>query len=206
MMTKIGEWFREHETTSRQRAPFFHASLQGADLAVDERARLLSTQACEEFFGGAMGFGLEPSHNPRPLDGKGIRSRAPVARWLGSFAMRGAHLARSPRVRQTVEKTLEIRIAMRKHVDGFTGGEPGEVMLNRANFIEEPQRIQGAEDGAQPIFHRVSDRGRRQQSRTRRFRRVIPLADMGAVPLFAGELERGLKEIHKQARRASSVL
>jgi hypothetical protein len=59
-------------------------------------------------------------------------------------------------VRQTVEKALEIRIAMRRHVDAFTDDQPHEVMLDRWNFIEEPQRIQRAKNGAQPIFHRVS--------------------------------------------------
>ena len=116
---------------------------------------------------------------------KGIRARAPVARRLGSFAMRGADLAVSPRVRQTLQKAIEIRIAMREHVDALARGEPGEMMLNRSNFIEEPQRIQRAEDGAQPILHRVGDRRRRQQSRTGRLRRVVPLADMGADPFFA---------------------
>jgi hypothetical protein len=52
--------------------------------------------------------------------------------------MRGTNLALSPRVRQTIEKALEIRIAMRQHVDAFTGGKPREVMLDRSNFIEHP--------------------------------------------------------------------
>jgi hypothetical protein len=117
-------------------------------------AGLLSTQSSEEILGRAIGFGLEPGHHAWPLGGKGIRSRAPVARRSrqpGAFAMRRADLARSPRVRQAIEKALEIRIAMREHMDGFTGGEAGEVMLHRSNFIEEPQGIQRTEDGAQPI-------------------------------------------------------
>src|SRR3954466_14125777 len=134
-MTKVGQRFGEHQTTSGQGAPFLHASLQGSDLTVDEGPRLLSTQSGEEVFGRAIGFGLEPGHHGRPLGGKGIRSRPPVARWPGAVAMRWAHLARSPRVRQTVEESLEIRIAMREHVDAFTGGEPGEMMLDGSNFI-----------------------------------------------------------------------
>jgi hypothetical protein len=46
-MTKVGEWFCEHETTSRQRAPFFDSSLQGSDLTVGEGTGLLLTQPRE---------------------------------------------------------------------------------------------------------------------------------------------------------------
>ncbi|MEO8564711.1 MAG: hypothetical protein ABI601_21750 [bacterium] len=38
-------------------------------------------------------------------------------------------------MRQTVEKAIEIRVAMRKHLDGFAGGEPGQVMLNRVRGV-----------------------------------------------------------------------
>jgi hypothetical protein len=42
------EGIGEHQTTSREHAPFLHASLQGADLAVEEGPRLLSSQSREE--------------------------------------------------------------------------------------------------------------------------------------------------------------
>ena len=140
-MTNVGEWFGEHETTGRQRAPFLDPSLQCADLTGGEGTGAFLTKSREEFLGRPIGFGLEPGHDARPLDGKGILSRAPVAWRLGSFAMRGAHLAGSPRVRQTVEKALEIRVTMREYVDRFTRGEAGQMMLHRSNLIEEPQWI-----------------------------------------------------------------
>ena len=153
-MTNVGAWFGEHETTGRQRVPFLDPSLQCADLTGGKGTGAFLTKSREEFLGRPIWFGLEPGHHSRPRGLKWILPRAPVPRRLGSFAMRGANLAFSPCVRQTVQKAIEIRIAMREHVDAFTRGEPGEVMLDRSNFIEEPQRVQRSEKGPQAIFHR----------------------------------------------------
>src|SRR5947209_2898748 len=62
----VGEWFGEHETTGRQRAPFFDASLQCADLTGGEGTGAFLTKSPEEFLGRPIGFGLEPGHHSRP--------------------------------------------------------------------------------------------------------------------------------------------
>jgi hypothetical protein len=111
--------------------------------------------------------------------------------------MRGANLAISPGVRQTFHEAIEIRMAVREHVDAFTRGQAGEMMLDRSNFIEETQGVEGTEDGSQSIFHRFSDGRRGQQPSTGRFRRVVALTDMGADPFLVGEFERGLEEVHE---------
>jgi hypothetical protein len=76
--------------------------------------------------------------------------------------MGGADFSFSPRMRQALQKAIEIRIPVRQHVDAFARGESGEMMLNGSNFIEQTQWIQRAEDGPQAIFHRFRYGGRGQ--------------------------------------------
>jgi len=111
--------------------------------------------------------------------------------------MRGADVAVSPGVRQTFHEAIEIRMAVREHVDAFARGQSGEMMLDRSNFIEETQRIEGPEYGSQSIFHRFGDGRRGQQPSTGRLRRVVALTDMSADPFLVGELERGREEVHE---------
>ena len=113
MMPKVGERFGEYQTTSGQRAPFLHVSLQSADLTVDERSRLLSTQSREEFFGRGIGFRLSQVTTRGHSTAKGFGR---VRQWRGGLGPLRCVWRTSParHVRQTVEKALEIRIAMRK--------------------------------------------------------------------------------------------
>jgi hypothetical protein len=108
----------------------------------------LTTESLEEFFRRPVGFGFEPGYHARPRRLEGVGASTPVLWRLGSRAMCGPDLAVFPRVRQTFQKAIEICIAVRKHVHAVAGGEPGEVMLDRSNFIEEPQGVQCPEDGA----------------------------------------------------------
>ena len=48
MLTKFGDWFCKHETTSSQRAPFPDASLQCSDLTAGEGTRALLSKSGEE--------------------------------------------------------------------------------------------------------------------------------------------------------------
>jgi hypothetical protein len=73
--------------------------------------------------------------------------------------MRGPDFAVSPGMRQASHKEIEVRIAVRQRVDAFAGGESGKMMLDRSNFIEQPQRVERAEDRSQAVLHRVGDRG-----------------------------------------------
>lgn len=65
--------------------------------------------------------------------------------------MRGPDLAVPPRMRQTLQKAIEVRIAVRQHVDVLAGREGGEMLLHGANLVEEAQRIERAEDRAQGV-------------------------------------------------------
>ena len=58
--------------------------------------------------------------------------------------MRRAYFALPPRRRQALEKSVEIRIAMRQRMDPLTHGETGQVLLDRPTLIEEPQRVERA--------------------------------------------------------------
>ena len=147
------------------------------------------SQPLEQFLGRSIGLTLQPRHNPRPGDLEGIRARSPVPRRLRPCAVRRADLAVSLGVRETLEEAIEIGITVWKHVDAFARCEPGEVMLDRSNLIEEPEWIERDEYGSQPIFHRFCDLRRRQQPSTRRLRRVVSLADVGADPCLFGEFE-----------------
>src|SRR6266545_6579336 len=90
---------------------------------------------------------------------------------------------------------------MWEHMHDFAGREPGEVVLDGANLVEEPERIERGEHGSKPILHRLRDRRRREQTRTWRLRRVIPLAHARADALLLRELERRLEEVHEETRR-----
>src|SRR5438034_8022626 len=98
--------------------------------------------------------------------------------------MCGADLAVSPGVRQTFHEAIEIRMAVREHVDAFACGQSGEMMLDRSNFIEETQWVERGEHGSQAVFHRFGDGRRGQQPSTGRLRRVVAVPDMRAEPLF----------------------
>ena len=147
-MTTFGKGFRKHQAPSRETALFPDSSLQRSDLTDGEVTGALTTESFEEFFRRPVGFGFEPGDHARPGRLEGIGARAPVPWGLGSRAMRGPDLTVSPRVCQTFQKAIEIGIAVRQHMHAFAGGEPGEVMLDGPNFIEEPQRVQCPEDGA----------------------------------------------------------
>ncbi len=136
---------------------------------------MLTPESRKEFFGRLIGFRNKPRHHARPRCLEGILARAPVSRRLGSCAMRGADLAVSPGMCQTLQKKIEIGIAVREHVDPFAGGEPGEVVLDRSDFIEEPQRVERPEHGPQAVFHRLGDGRRGKQPRTRRLGWVVTL-------------------------------
>jgi hypothetical protein len=157
-MTKCGKWFRKHESPSGEAAPFRDSSLQRSHLTDGEVIGALTTEALEEFFGRSIGFGLKPGHHERPRRLERILASAPVPRRLGSCAMRGANFAVSPGVRQTLQKAIEIRIAVREHVDAFACCESGEMMLDCSNFIEKSQGVERAEYRSQPILHRFGDR------------------------------------------------
>lgn len=79
--------------------------------------------------------------------------------------MRRADLPVSPRVRETLQECLEIRIPVRKHVDMLARCERREMVLNGSNLIEQAQRIQRPEDRPQSILHRFLDGGRGSSSR-----------------------------------------
>ena len=72
--------------------------------------------------------------------------------------MRWAHLALPPGVRQTLEKLFEIRIAIWQRVDRLTRCQSGEVVLDRPNLIEEPERIEGATQRPESILYGQGDR------------------------------------------------
>jgi hypothetical protein len=67
---------------------------------------------------------------------------ASAARRLRSRAMRGLDLAVFPGVRQTFHEAIEIRMAVREHVDAVARGQAREMMLDGSNFIEETQGVE----------------------------------------------------------------
>ena len=161
-LIQVGQGFRKHEAPSGEAAPFHDSSLQRPQLTDGEFTGALTAESRKQFLGGATWFGLEPGHHARPRGLERIFARAPVSRRFGSFAMGRADLTVSPRVRQTLQECLEIRIPVRKHVDVLAGSERREVVLNGSNLIEQAQRIQSPEDRPQSIFHRFRDGGRGQ--------------------------------------------
>ena len=86
-------------------------------------------------------------------------------------------------------------------MDRRARGQAGQVMLNRSNLVQQPERVHRAEHRAQPVLHRNGNRVRRQQPRARRLRRVVALANAGAVARLLGELKRRLEHVDEQARR-----
>ena len=53
----------------------------------------------------------------------------------------------------------------------IAGRKPGDVVLDRANFVEQFQRIERYHDGTEPLFHGVVDRIRGKQPTAGGFKR-----------------------------------
>lgn len=51
--------------------------------------------------------------------------------------MSRSHFAGVPRGRQTLEELIEIGIPMRVHAKRLTGSDPGELVLNGPDLVEE---------------------------------------------------------------------
>ena len=126
---------------------------------------------------------------------------APVSCRSLAGSVRRPHLAGAPRERETLEESVEVGIALRHRVDRRAGGQSGQVMLNRANFVQQSERIHRAEHRPQAVLHHCGNRIRREQTRARRLRRVVAFANPGAVTRLFGELERRLENVDEQARR-----
>ena len=72
--------------------------------------------------------------------------------------MRGAHFAVVPRRREALEELIELTVAMRSRVGHRTCGKTSELMLDRPDLIEEPERVERDGDRAQPLLHHVRNR------------------------------------------------
>ena len=74
------------------------------------------------------------------------RSLAGTVRW--------SYLAGAPRERETLQESVEVGISLRHRMNRRAGGQPGQVMLNRANLVQQLERIHRAEDRPQSVLHR----------------------------------------------------
>lgn len=126
-------------------------------MACREIGRSLLPQALEQLLGRSIRFTLQPHHHLRPGSLERIRTRSPMARRLRPCAMRRAHLTLPPGVRETLQKAIEIGVAMWKQVNAFARGQCSKVVLDRPNLIEESERIECGENRSQPVFHRICD-------------------------------------------------
>ena len=114
---QIGEWLRKHESTRGQPAPFLGRVAAVCVLARRRNHRgVQSRSRAKSSFAVRSGSDSSHAHHARPHGLEGILPRAPVPRRLWAGAMGRTDLAVSPRVRQTLQKAIEIRIAMREHV------------------------------------------------------------------------------------------
>ena len=191
----------EEETTSCHPAPVLDAALQSPKLARREHPWVLPSQTLEQLLRRPMRFGFQPLHDAGPGRLERVPPGAPVSWRSLARTVRRPYLAGTPRERKTPQESVEVGIALRHRMDRRARGQTGQVMLNCANLVQQPERVHRAEHGAQSILHRNRDRVRRQQPSARRLRRVVALANAGTVARLLGELERRLEYVDEQARR-----
>jgi hypothetical protein len=56
--------------------------------------------------------------------------------------MSRSHFPCAPRDSQALEEAIEISIAVREDTSGVSGGEAGEMLLDRSDLIEQSKRIE----------------------------------------------------------------
>ena len=148
-----------------------------------------------------MRFRLQPLDDTGPRRLERILPSTPVSRRSLARPVRRPHLASAPSQRQAPQKAVEVGIALRHRMNRRACSQSGQVMLNRTDLVQQPERVHGAGQRPQTVLHRGGNRVRGEQPRTRRLRRVVALVDAGADPCLLGELERRLEHVHEQARR-----
>ena len=151
-------------------------------------------KALKEFLGGSVGFGLEPRDDARPHRLERIGSRSPVALGLRSRSVRRPHLSVLPRGREAAQEAVEVGIAMWEDMQHLASRQPGEVLLDGANLVEEPQRVEGRKDGEQSLLHALVDARRSQQPCARRLGWVVALAHARPDAVFSASLNDGWKK------------
>ena len=143
-----------------------------------------------------------PLDDTRPRRLERVLPSTPRSRRSLARPVRRSHLAGAPGQRQAPQKAVEVGVALRHGMDRRARGQSGQMMLNRTDLVQQPERIQGAGQRPQAALHRGGNRVRGEQPRTRRRWRVVALVHAGAEPGLLRELERRLEHVHEQARAA----
>jgi hypothetical protein len=117
----------------------------------------LSLQPFEEFPCCPIVLRLEPRHHARPHRFEGVTTGAPMPGRFGALAMGWSRLAVSPRGSEASEEAIEISIAVREDMQTFAREEPGQVMLDRSDLVEQSKRVERDQHRTQSFFHRITD-------------------------------------------------
>ena len=144
-MTKVGQWFRKHESPSGQAAPFRDSSLQRPYLPDGEvtggspRSRSKSSLAVRS------GSDLSQVTTRGHVASKGSLRVRQCRGGLGPERCVG-RTSPSPRRAPNFSKSDRDPHRGTQHVNALPRGESGEMVVDRSNFIDQPQGIPRAKD------------------------------------------------------------
>ena len=141
--------------------------------------RLEHLQTVEELLRRPMRFRLQSLDDTGPRRLERILPSTPVSRRSLARLVRRSHLASTPSQRQAPQKAVEVGIALRHRMNRRARSQCGQMMLNRTDLVQQPERIQGPGQRPQTVLHRGGNRVRGEQPRTRRLRRVVALCGRG---------------------------
>lgn len=192
---------RKDEPAGSGAPPLLHPSLECPDLPVREDSGQLDLEALKEFLPRSIRLRIQPCAHTKPDIFERTFARSPVAPTLGLCTMRGANFPLLPSRPETLEKLIERSVPLRRHVWRSTRGESCEMVLDRANLVQQTKRVEGVRDLPKALFHILRNRCGREQPSARCRRSVVPLRDPGPLASLLRELERRLEEIHEEARR-----
>jgi hypothetical protein len=77
--------------------------------------------------------------------------------WLG--LVRRPHLALVPRSAESLQKRIQVGVAVGNDMQDLSRSKARELVLGGADFIQEPQRVEARRDGAQALLHVLRNGG-----------------------------------------------
>lgn len=133
---------RKYELSGRCAAPQLESALESTELGVGILVRILGLKPLEQLDCCSIRFVLKPAKNARPHRIERILARSPVAPSFRVRLVSRPHLAVVPRRSEPLQKASQVFVAMGNDMEDLSSGEAGQLMLGRADLVEQPKRIE----------------------------------------------------------------
>lgn len=109
----------------------------------------------------------------------------------------GAYFPRAPRARETCQERGQVLIFGRRREGFVTTCKHDQMALHCPHFLQQLQRVKCVSYLTKLCLGGVGHRFGAQQPFARGLRWMIALGDLRSLTMLFGELEGGLKEVHK---------